>query len=125
MCTLHPIPWSFDPCNCAAIAVASSILNPLPQEWWPLKTKHLTGFSTITCEISSMLGFKVSVIIHSFDTNNGQTGDSVHLLSNGITCTPKSKAKRSLVFCGLNGLRWGDISLNVTLLLCESGPMAP
>ena len=104
MHTLHPIQWSYDPCNCVVIAVASSILNPSLWERQPLKMKHLMGFSMMTCEILSMLGFKVYEIIHSFHAYDGKTGGSVPLPSNGITCTPKSKAKRSLVFCGLDRL---------------------
>ena len=58
----------------------------------------------MTCEIPSMLGLRVSVIIHLLHAYDGKTGDSVPLPSNGITCTPKSKVKQSLVFCGLNRL---------------------
>ena len=54
--------------------------------------KHSTGFSTITCVILSILGLKVSVMIHSFHAKGSRTGDSVPLPSNGVTCTPKSKA---------------------------------
>ena len=66
ICILLHIQWSYDPCSCAAIPVAFSKQKPLPLDWWPLKMKHFTGLSIITCVIPSMLGLNVSVMIHSF-----------------------------------------------------------
>ena len=63
-----PIQWSYDPCSCVAIPVASSRLKPSPLDQWPLKMKHSTGFSIITCLIPSILGLNVSVMICSFHT---------------------------------------------------------
>ena len=90
---LHPIQWLYDPCSCVAIPVSSSKLKPSPLDQQPLKIKHSTGFSIMTCVIPSMLGLNMSVMICLFHAYSGRTGDSVPLASNGITCTPKSKAK--------------------------------
>ena len=90
---VRPIQWSYDPCSCVAIPVASSKLKPSPLDRQPLKMKHSTGFSTMTCVIPSILGLNVSVMIHLFHTYGGRTDDSVPLPTNGITCTPKSKVK--------------------------------
>ena len=103
---LCPIQWSYNPCSCAAMPVASSKLKPSPLDWQPLQMKHSTGFSTITCVMPSILELNVPVMIRLFHAYDGRTGDLVPLPSNGITCTPKSKVKWSLVFCRPGGLRW-------------------
>ena len=104
---LCPIQWSYDQCSCAAMPVASSKLKPSPLDQWPLKTKHSTGFSTITCVIPSILGLNVSVMIHLFHAYGSRTGNSVPLPSNGVTCTPKVRQNNFWYFVDLAGFNGG------------------